>query len=408
MNPMADFWKRRRRAYRKENGRYWRDVVRSGFFTLMFAVLIAGIYLYARALQTLPADFPYRWIVIPVVFAALSAGRVRTMLKGADRVFLLPAEAGMDAYFRGSMKRSLTVQALVLLVSVMAVWPLYRHYAGDGSLPFLWTVILLLLGKWANLLGSWEESRVIRPSARNLLQIARVLLGGISVTILFTAGLLEGTITLLAGTLALAFILSRMKKRRVNWEYLIEREESQLSRVYLFLSWFTDVPQLEGKVKRRALLSNIVRFLPFGQPSAFLYLYTQTFLRRDLFTIATRLTIVSTLFLYLFAADAARVVIFALTVLCTGVQLSALEQAHRYSPWLHLYPLSPDRRTKAVARIVCVGMTVQCAVMGVLLLLFGAAGRLVFPLMLIGIAYAFFYSFVMLKRKYRKQLLQFE
>ncbi|WP_238323141.1 ABC transporter permease, partial [Gorillibacterium massiliense] len=159
---------RRQKAWRKMTLGYWSDAARSGFFTLLIGALLAGLYGYARSLDKIPADFPYLWIGVPVLAAVVAASPIRTYLQDADRVFLLPAEARIGGYFRLALRSALTRQAVLALVALTALWPMYRHVEGTDATGYPWLAVLVVLAKAAAVLAAWHERRLLAPAHRRL------------------------------------------------------------------------------------------------------------------------------------------------------------------------------------------------------------------------------------------------
>ncbi|WP_068777595.1 ABC transporter permease [Paenibacillus sp. FJAT-26967] len=372
---VRQLWKRRFDQYRKEASGYWAYVARSQFFGFLFLLFIVSSYYYAKTLDQLPTTFPYLWIVLVLLTPALSAGSVRTLLKNADRVFLLPLEPVMSAFFRPSFRYSLIIQSLRGIVLTLVIWPLYKHCTGENAQPLLLMLLFILLIKTANLLGSWQEGRFSSPGWRLLSQGYRWLLTGVALYVLFGKGPFMGGIVLLAALLLWTLIYKLLPARQVHgvaWDFLIDNEKRQQHRLYLFFSGFADVPQLPVRVKQRRVLAGITRLYRFKRSSLYLYLFTKTFVRSELLGIVVRITLIAALVIIAVQSVVAAALVSAAAMFITLMQLTSLEQSHRYTFWLQTYPVNERMKIGAVLRIVAAAFTVQGVILSLLMLLSGA------------------------------------
>jgi ABC-2 type transport system permease protein len=406
MNTIEHLWGSRMRRFWREALQYWSYVGRSGFFVFLFILFIVGMYAYIRTLQTLPTTYPYAWITTPVLLLTLAPSPIRTFVKGADAVFLLPAENQMKRYFRNSVIYSYILQAFITVVACSAVWPLYVHCMSKQKDAFLLFIGVLLIAKAAHITCAWHEGRMMYPHQRLQVQALRWILTAVFVFTLFVRGPLLAIIILLFASSLIMLLFKRFDKHTIPWDYLIRAELKHLAAHYLFFSWFVDVPQLPAQMKQRLLLTRITRWLKFAQSNTFLYLYTKTLLRGELFGILSRVTILGMVLLAIIPADAARVVVYAIAIIISGVQISTLEQQHRYTFWLQLYPLQSIWRSTALAQIVFCTLVMQSSLLFAVFTLIHrsiATGSLCLGVSLV---VSFLYSFVIYPRKLRHASLQ--
>ncbi|GAK07979.1 ABC transporter, permease protein EscB [Geomicrobium sp. JCM 19038] len=121
------------------------------------------------------------------------------------------------------------------------------------------------------------------------------------------------------------------KKRNLNWQWLIDEEESALIRNYKFINFFIDVPNLKRSFRRRRLLTRILqRCIPFKQSNTFVYLYSHLFARHnDYFYFYLRLTVIGMLINYAIPTGSW---IFTLLILyITGSQVIPLQHEMKQS-----------------------------------------------------------------------------
>ncbi|MGW9128179.1 ABC transporter permease [Paenibacillus chitinolyticus] len=398
---VRQLWKRRFDHYRQETSRYWAYVARSQFFGFLFLIFIVSSYYYAKILQQLPTSFPYIWIVLLVLVPALAAGSVRTLLKNADRVFLLPLEPVMNVFFRSAFRYSLGIQAARSIILMLIAWPLYKHCTGTEGQPLWLMAIFVLLIKTANLLGSWQEGRFSSPGWHLISVGYRWVLSAAVVFALFGTGPLPGGFVLLAGLVVWAVVYKLGPGQRamgVAWDYLIDNDRKQQYRLYLFFSGFADVPQLPVRVKQRRWLAGITDRYSFRSSSLYLYLFTKTFVRSELLGIVVRITLVAGLAAAAVQSAPVAAAVCLVAMFISLVQLTSLEQSHRYTFWLQTYPVDPRRKVAAVVRIISGAFALQGIVLTLLMVLSGTGVYAAAPLA--GLALGLVLCATVMKRKF--------
>jgi len=408
MNPSqfdtTTLWQQRFQRYIKESMGYWQYAARSNFLGFLLFLVIISSYYYANVLQRLPTNYPYIWIALLLLVPPLAASSIRTLLRQADRMFLLRIEHDMSAYFRKALTYSFTLQICWTLIAGIVLWPLYHHCTGDAAPPVWLMIALLLLVKVANLLGSWQESRFVDERWRRGSVIFRWL-GTISAVYLqFQVNLLwaSGTVLLL---ILIWLAMSRAIDRfLIGWDYLIQKEKQQQARLYAFFNWFTDVPQLGTRITRRSWISGVTTWIPFKQDATYLYLYTATLLRTELFAIVMRVTLIGGIAILVSSSDPVRAVIFGVTLLITIFQMSGLARAHRYTFWLEMYPLNVNAKPSALAFIIWYVLLAQTCVLAIPLLIRSSPIYVLVPIA--GLAFVSFISRIVLKRKFQAAVLR--
>lgn len=345
-------WRKRAIIFWSSIFPYLRYVISSGLAIFLFVFTIISIHYYAELLQQLPERFPVNWIAVFCLLPALAFNPIRTYLKRADIIFLLPAEFKLKAYFGQAMSFSLIMQSVIVAFVWLVIWPLYR--VSEGANPGLLVLILVLLFviKWTSLLGHWQELQLQERSHRTSYVLLRWLMTGALLYILFTFNPFKAAIVIALSLLAYIASLRLSAKFAINWDHLIAVEEQQHAKYYSFLSWFVDTPQYQSKIHSRPLLSRLTNLLDFKQKNTYRFLYLKTFLRTDVYSVVLRLTLIGIAIVYLLENDILKGALFVLFGYIIGVQLSALEQHHRYSFWLQIYPLRREERINSVTAVI--------------------------------------------------------
>jgi len=97
---MIDLFKNRRQRHLREMAKYLR-LVFNDFFVFALLFFLGGLGLgYSNVLKNLKPGFWWAPVVALVVLGVTAQiGRFATLIEDADRVFLLPKERAMHAYF---------------------------------------------------------------------------------------------------------------------------------------------------------------------------------------------------------------------------------------------------------------------------------------------------------------------
>ncbi|TXK78224.1 ABC transporter permease [Paenibacillus sp. N3.4] len=392
-------WRQRFEHYMKESIGYWQYAARSNFIGFILFLVIVSSYYYAKILQRLPTDYPYLWIVLLVLIPTLSSSPIRTLVRSADRMFLLPAEHQMSAYFRHAFMYSLTLQAFWSFIAWVVLWPLYHHCIGTGEQHFLLMLALFLLIKIAHLQASWQESRF----AHHHLRVASVIFRWTATAVVLSLQFLLSILWASSAALLLVFVWLAathfVSKYYIGWDYLIAKERQQKARLYSFFNWFVDVPQLPTRITRRRWISGLTRYIPFKQDATYLYVYMKTLLRTELFTVIMRITFIGVLAIAVSSSELARSIIFLITIVISLVQLTALDRAHRYTFWMEMYPLNRNLKAGSVAFLIWMVLLLQTCILIIPLLIRSSPSYILMPI--ISLALISFICAVVLRRKFQ-------
>jgi ABC-2 type transport system permease protein len=362
MNPAKAIWNKRANAHLKIVARYSSYAGRSGFFLFLLIAVIAGSYGYGKLLSALPESFPYRaalaaWLAL---FAAVSP--IRTLLRKADLIFLVPMESRMGPYFRAAFLYSFAGQSFLTLCAVTIAMPMYRHGLGAGAEPFAAVLLFALAMKIANLLGSWAESGIVRPGGQAAYRAARWIGSAALFYLYFSLGFIAAAASFFAVLAAMALWARSSRKVTVNWMYLLEKEEAHQTNMLLFFNWFIDT-DLPHRVKPRRLWTRFAQRIPARRENTYLFLYWMTLIRSDMFGMIARMTLLSFIILMFTERPLVYAAVYLIFHAATAVQLASLERYHRHSVWPALYPLPESLRRASAASVAFAVQLAQAAVL---------------------------------------------
>lgn len=370
MNEMNQKWRERRADYWNEALRYFRLIGNSGFMFSILVAFIVGSYYYSVFLDWLPANFP-----TPLIFAVISAfllvrSPIRTFLKEADLVFLLPLEMRMAGYFRKSVMYCFTLQSFTIIVVMFILSPLFYARISGSMGMFFFSLVVVLIVKYWNITVSWQEMHMQDGQSRGWSLITRAVVSFAFVWLLF----LHAPIYYLAVPSVVMELLSLFyyrpigHNRTLKWERLLEVEDKRLTAFYRIANLFTEVPRIKNRVKPRRWLTPLAGGLPFAKRSVFTSIFFKTFLRaNDYFGTYMRLLIVGAIVLWFVPQGYGKLLVFLLVLYISGLQLFTLWRHPSGAMWENLYPVASKDRVRSFLHVVLVLLLVMTVVFGAVL-----------------------------------------
>ncbi|SDW82633.1 ABC transporter permease [Paenibacillus sp. CF384] len=347
-------WRTRSSTFWRGALPYFRYIVQSGLPGVTIMLLLAGLAGYGMLLRNMPVTFPITLVGVVVLTPFICWSPLRTWLREADVVFLVPREAQLPSYLRRSFRyNSMGIMAAVLLMCGIYI-PLY--IATDGQTSSIIIVVAALLLKLLHMGAAWRERQLVHAGSRRSIRLLRWSATAVGVASLLHTEIWKTVMYLAVVGCLFGLLYLRMPRYPIPWLLLIEEEKGTRRRYDVFFGAFTDVPTESAAVKSRPYASWMAKRIRYRREHAFVYLYTFTLIRTELGGILLRLTGLG-LFTGILSAYSGlwsgwgSAGVCMLFVWLSGVQLSALTQAHRHSVWRHVYPLPEQTRYDAVMRV---------------------------------------------------------
>lgn len=395
-------WKERFSRYVSEIRRYLRYMLNDHLLFVLLIGLGAGAVMYEKWVQALSPHFPYAVVEAGIFAVLLAYSPIRTFLKEADIVFLLPAEKQLGSYIRCSFLFSLVVQACFLLLGLLAVAPLHFRFA---TVP-LWSLALILwLLKGWNLFISWKETHLIDSKAKWIRNIGRIWLNSVAVYFVLMNAPFLFLLSLVGIMITITFyFMNATKQKALPWEQLILQEERAVMRFYRLANLFTDVPHLKEQAKRRRWLDLPLKFISMRKENAFRYLYARTFVRAgDYFGLYVRLTVIGCFLVYMVPNEYGKVITALFFLYATGVQLFALSRHHRGHVLIQLYPLPVATQKKALLQLLLWLLLLQNVLFSLVLAVSGLWTASL-SLLVLGVVFSYWLLFMYLNHRWRRSL----
>ncbi len=348
MNNVMTLWQTRKQEYWSTAVKYLRLIGNSGFLFAIYILFLFGSYYYGRFLEWLPENFP-AVLFFTLVFAWMTArGRVRTFVKQADLVFLLPMEERMKPYFRSSLRYSWLMETGWITLLFLVLAPLYSDRIGQAAGPLLLVLLLLSLLKGWNLAASFEEQRIGDETTFRMHKWLRFFVNTGILFLLFS-GLLLGAAISALGAVCIYYLYFKKINGTLQWQRLIEIENDTVRLFYRIANNFTDVPHLKESIRERKWLSFIYRFVSYSRRNVYKYLFARAFLRSgDYFGVYMRLTFLGVIFILAVDLSWGRWLMGALFSYMTVLQMETLRYHFRTSQMPELYPLPEKTEEKGL------------------------------------------------------------
>ncbi|MGV3107906.1 ABC transporter permease EcsB [Staphylococcus borealis] len=328
-------------AIRKEKS-YYNKFIFNGHFSVFLLILLGAFILgYGQWLQHIPNDIDYA-LCASVLLALTSIFPIRTFLKDADRIFLLPFETHMKDYMKLSLRYSYFNRIAIQVVLLIILFPLFSKLDDHVLTPYIIFSILTLIHPWLGLKLRWQWYQIRKSSWSisiilflfNLVTFDLVLGYQMYWGIVFTLILLSAT-----------FLLPKVNHSNLYpWERMISIEERHHTNYYKFVNMFTDVKHLkETAVRRRYLdvLLSTPKGRKFNSKNMYLYLFTRSFVRgRDAFSIILRLIMIALVLMIWLSFPIVSAIIGCLFMYITLLQMSQFYTQQAYGLWPQVWPVS--------------------------------------------------------------------
>lgn len=367
---MQALWQKRVQKHIQEQVKYLRLVFNDHFVIAIIFLLGALGYTYANAVKGLD---PRAWWLKPilslVLLAAVSFGRLATLLKEADSVFLLPKESGLVTYLKSARLYSswlpliamafvtLLVAPLLLITKTVPAW----HIA-----VALITLVIIKDRRFSIQLRQWYQADETQATKGLSLILDLAIIASQLYQWLNLVGVLVA--------LGLAYYqrqqLVRVQKTQLfDWLVAVGAEDSRMGRIYRLYNLFTDVPGLSSQVKRRRYLDGLLKLITAKPANTYLYLYARGFLRGTEFSgLYIRLVVLGGIILCFSHIWWLSLALGLLLIYLVGFQLLPFYNQYDQIIFTHLYPVSTTKRIQAFSQLMRTLLLLQALLFSVILL----------------------------------------
>lgn len=321
---------------------------------LIVLLILAGAYFYTRLLSEAPPDFPFRELAALVLLPFLALSPIRTYLKEADLIYMVPMETEMSAYMQKATARAFRIQTLALLAVWTAVWPMYALSAGGDGKSFVVILLVLAALKKVMLFSRWQELKRTERLQTLSWSALRWLVAGGLVYLILRLPLWTGTLIVTASLLLIFGTLRWLDKPSLHWPRLIDTEKKHRAFIFRLLNQFIDVSEVQSRPRPKPAPMKLLRLLGgfrFASQDTYRYMYTLVWLRSELFGITIRLSLLGAVLISFARDEWMTGFLFVLFAGLLALQLKELPKMHRHSDWSFIYPLPADLRARSARSI---------------------------------------------------------
>ena len=373
MNNIKNIFDDRRRRERETRITYSKYIFNSHLVMFLIIVLGAGLINYSQWLENASKlEMKTVFIAASAIFSYLLVSlKVKTFVKEADAIFLLPLE---KYYGKVAIKTGIiltTIHLLLLVIFYFIIKPLLSRIGGFSGLEEFTGIVgaqffMLIVGVMVNVFYRLAEAIYFE----NKFFIKILLFLNIFFPILVVFGkynYLEYTtfVTLIIISIIIVKNHSNVKKTlllnndigyALKWneaaEYDRHREENYLK----FVSMFVDVPLNGIKVARRKYFDILLPKLTeknFTVENSFKYYYYRVFLRQEnTVFLALRLMLIAGIIIYSFNNVYVSLVVIISYSYLTIIQLVPLYKQISNNIWNSILPVSEGIKIKSFKNLL--------------------------------------------------------
>ncbi len=365
MKNLRDVWSSRFMHYIGEVQKYMQFIF-TGHIAIVLVFLIgAGGYQYSEWLKVVQTDFPAEIVIAVMIGILLAFSRPTTLLREPDQVYLLPLESKMSQYFSKALAWTFWSQVWIVAIVYIVCIPLLKAVTALTTTE-IWTIFLLIIVlKYISVQGEFSY----RYSERGqMVWVDRLIRAVIFGAVLYMGLHAQLILAVIATVISVVYIIIFRKKsvgEPVPYEHFVKIEQNRMMSFYRFANYFTDVPHLQGSIRRRRWMDWLYRFVPYGKENAQKYLVFRTFVRTDdHFYLWLRLTAISGVIAVFVDIPVVTWIVAGALSFATTIQLKqALLSSGEFRMDM-LYPLPEHARQLAVKQTVRLAMVTQAIIVG--------------------------------------------
>lgn len=349
---MSNLFNKRRQRHFMMLLKYWRLVFNDHFVIALFFLFGALAYGYAQWLPQLgPHLWWSRWLLVAWFTVLAQVGRLATLVERPDPVFLLPMVGHMQRYLRQAGRYSLALGELMTLAGTFVALPfaLTTERLTMVDVVSIFLVAMLAKDSWLRLAQGMISQQW--GQRRQWLHLAQWLLPLVVAMVTWLVNPLWGLVLVIAIGANVDYFFSPTKLT-IDWRAAVKMEDDRMYSVYRFFNLFTDVPKVQGNVKRRSWANGLIRELTVpGHPWS--YLYARGLLRNtDISGIVIRLTLLAMVVAFVVPITWLNSALVVLFIYLIASQLMPLFDQFDGNVFTHLYPVPFAQRRADFSRLL--------------------------------------------------------
>lgn len=346
---MNELFKQRQQDNFKQMSRYLKLVLNDQF-TIAIIFLIGGLgYWYSGFLKSLTFAWWEKIIAMFLMIGLLQMGRLATLFKPADKIFLMPQEVNMEAYLKQGFWHSMWIAQTIQLVGVTVLLPFIQVAFQASIIQSLWLYPTFIIFK-ALILYDQMQSYYSQHSLiwlRVVLPLITFALFGVRLDMAWAF------VFVVLAAIGRFSVRDKFWQGIFNWQRAIDDETSRQLTIYRFFNLFTDVPKIKGKTHLRPWLDWLFKRIPKKHSTIYANLFWRGLLRNDeYFGLLLRLTAIGAVAAYFVHNTIITPIILALIVYLIAFQVLPLYHRYDEIAFTHLYPVDKKIQKKNFIRVL--------------------------------------------------------
>lgn len=382
MSNIENIFANRRKKEQELKLTYSKYIFNSHLIMFLIIVLGAAMINYSKWIA-IASQFELYSVFIAATLAFsyyLISTKVKTYIKEADAVFLLPLEKYYKNVGKKTIINTTVVQVIAFVIFYFSVKPITNIIGTVDRIAICLLIMVILLN---NLLKYFQIIHYKELIWVKILQFIVIFIQIISVFIVNTYILITDLVGIIALSYSTYYILKNAGNVRnaddkekfvVKWNEAAEYDKHRMESYLKFVNMFVDVPLSGVKVARRKYFDAILPKLTkdnFTKENSFKYYYYRVFLRQEnTVFLALRLMLLAGLIIFSFKNPYVSAVAIISYSYLTIIQLVPLYKQMSNNIWHSILPVDESIKIGSFKKLLMVVMLTTTIMLAIFAILF--------------------------------------
>lgn len=363
MNNIKDIFVDRIKKENEKRASYNKYIFNSHLVMFLFLIFAGGLVSYSKWLEN-ASRFQLKaviLVVLGILSYILTSLKVKTFIKEADTIFLLPLEEYYKNVKNKFLVSGIILQLVLIIVINIALKPIFSKLDEIKEIYLIGIISFTIIAVVTSLIKL--DSIVYKNTSDYSLIYIYIIFFINSLGIVFCYYLTVISVVLII----IIYLYNKSKlNKNINWYGAAEYDNIRQEKYLKFISMFIDVPIKTTKVARRKYLDFLLPRLTdnnFKSSETYNYYYLRIFLRQEnTIFLALRLFIICLLFIYSLGNIYVSCIVIISYGYLTIIQLIPLYKKINSNIWSYILPVGEDIKKKSFKKLLL-------NVMGVLIVL---------------------------------------
>ena len=382
MSNIENIFDNRRKKEQELKLTYSKYIFNSHLIMFLIIVLGAAMINYSKWIA-IASQFELYSVFIAATLAFsyyLISTKVKTYIKEADAVFLLPLEKYYKNVGKKTIINTTVVHVIAFVIFYFSVKPITSIIGTVDRIAICLLIMVILLN---NLLKYFQIIHYKELIWVKILQFIVIFIQIISVFIVNTYILITDLVGIIALSYSTYYILKNAGNVRnaddkekfvVKWNEAAEYDKHRMESYLKFVNMFVDVPLSGVKVARRKYFDAILPKLTkdnFTKDNSFKYYYYRVFLRQEnTVFLALRLMLLAGLIIFSFKNPYVSAVAIISYSYLTIIQLVPLYKQMSNNIWHSILPVDESIKIGSFQKLLMIVMLTTTIMLAIFAILF--------------------------------------